>query len=716
MKYLIVMLFIISTAISHAQGPGMPFQNPKLDTETRIKDLISRLTLEEKASMMLYNSPAIERLGIPSYNWWNECLHGIGRAGKATVFPQAIGLAATFNDDLICEVSTAISDEARAKHNAAVKKGNRRQYTGLTFWTPNINIFRDPRWGRGQETYGEDPLLTGKIGSAFVKGLQGDDPKYLKTAACAKHYAVHSGPEIIRHQFNALPSEKDFYEVYLPAFKTLVNANVEAIMCAYNRTYDEPCCGSEFLLKDILRDKWGFEGHIVSDCWALDDIWARHKVVDEKLEAAAMAANAGVNLNCGYIYEFLPEAVEKGLITEETINENLAALLSTRFKLGLFDPPNQAPYNSITAEVVNSDRNKELAYQAAAESIVLLKNKNNTLPLDKEKLHKIFVTGPNAFNNDALIGNYNGVSGEMVTFLEGITDRADEGTIVTYSKGCLLNTDSVFHGWWQAGYADATIAVIGLTRLLEGEEGDAMLAEGGDRKEIKLPENQIEYIRMLRENAGDKPLIVVFTGGSAIAFPEIDTLADAVIYTWYPGEQGGNALADIIFGDLNPSGKLPITIYNSIDDLPEFDDYNMDNRTYRYFNGEALYPFGHGLSYSDIVYEYIKLSGVSFSDDDILQIKIVVTNESDMDALEAIQVYASKTEAEHFRPKKMLLGFDKVMIPANQSKTIIIPVNIKDLQYWDEPKQKYKLEKGEYEIRIGSSSEDIFIWEWIEVI
>lgn len=715
MKHLYTLLFIFSTIISTAQGPAQPFQNPKLPTETRIKDLISRLTLEEKTQMMLYNSPAIERLGIPEYNWWNECLHGVGRAGNATVFPQAIGMAATFNEDLIFEVSSAISDEARAKHNAAINKGNRRQYTGLTFWTPNINIFRDPRWGRGQETYGEDPFLTGKIGASFVKGLQGNDPKYLKAAACAKHYAVHNGPEKIRHHFNAVPSEKDFYEVYLPAFKELVDADVEAIMCAYNRTYDEPCCGSPFLLQNILRNEWGFDGHIVSDCWALDDIWLRHKVVDTRVEAAAMAANAGVNLNCGYLYKYLPQAVDSGLVSEAVIDEILADLLRTRFKLGLFDPPQSVPYNSISTDVVNSEEHKKLAYQTAAESIVLLKNDNNTLPLDKDKLTKIYVTGPNAFSNEALIGNYNGISGEMVTFLEGITSKVDNGTIVTYSMGCLPNTDSVFHGHWQAGHADATVAVMGLTRLLEGEEGDAMLAEGGDRREIKLPENQIEYIRMLKKNAGDKPLIVVFTGGSAIAFPEIDTLADAVLYAWYPGEQGGNALADIIFGDFNPSGKLPVTIYKSIDDLPAFEDYNMENRTYRYFNGEALYPFGHGLSYSDIIFEYIKLSSVALNEDDELQIKVVVTNNSDRDAQEVIQVYAAKTEAEHFRPTQMLVGFEKVMLPANQSKTVIIPINIKDLQYWDEETQSFKVEKGEYEIRVGSSSDDISIWEWIEV-
>ena len=362
-----------------------PFQNPGLIQEERIKDLISRLTLEEKASLMLYNSPAIERLGIPEYNWWNECLHGVARAGKATVFPQAIGLAATFDEELIFKVATAISDEARAKHHEAVKMGNRAQYNGLSFWTPNINIFRDPRWGRGQETYGEDPFLTSRIGIAFVKGLQGNDPKYLKASACAKHYVVHSGPEKVRHVFNALPDERDFRETYLPAFQALVEeGNVESVMCAYNRTYDQPCCGSNFLIDSILRKEWNFKGHVVSDCWALDDIWARHKVVATRVEAAAMAAKAGVNLNCGYIYQYLPKAVDTGLITEKIVNAALEPLLRTRFKLGLFDPDELNPYSKIPKEVVNCEKHKQLAYEAAAKSIVLLKNKGNVLPLNQK--------------------------------------------------------------------------------------------------------------------------------------------------------------------------------------------------------------------------------------------------------------------------------------------------------------------------------------------
>jgi beta-glucosidase len=410
-------IFFISifTYIIFGDYPGgkvkdYKFRNPAMPLEERIDDLISHLTLEQKAGIMLYDSPGIDSLGIPAYNWWNECLHGVARAGKATVFPQAIGLAALFDDSLVFQIASAISDEARAKYNTAVKKNNRAQYAGLTFWTPNINIFRDPRWGRGQETYGEDPYLTARIGVAFVKGLQGNNPRYLKAAACAKHFAVHSGPENTRHEFNAMPDERDFRETYLPAFKSLVDAEVEAVMCAYNRLYDLPCCGSPYLLNDILRQEWGFKGHIVSDCWAPDDFYKTHKVVKTEVEAAAMAANAGVNLNCGYTYEVLPDAVKQGLVRESTIDSILRPLLRTRFKLGLFDPDSLNPFSAIDPSIVDCDRHRQLAYEAAAKSIVLLKN-NGILPLRKDTLKKIYVTGPTATDVFALVGNYNGWSG-----------------------------------------------------------------------------------------------------------------------------------------------------------------------------------------------------------------------------------------------------------------------------------------------------------------
>lgn len=705
---LIILLAILFGCQDHTSDQTaykFPFQNPELNTNERITDLISRLSIEEKASLMLYNSPAIEHLGIPEYNWWNECLHGVGRAGRATVFPQAIGMAATFDEDLIFEVATAISDEARAKHHAAVRKRNRAQYMGLSFWTPNINIFRDPRWGRGQETYGEDPYLTSILGSAFVKGLQGNNPKYLKTSACAKHYVVHSGPEKGRHFFNALPSERDFRETYLPGFQYLVEkAKVEAVMCAYNRTYDKPCCGSEYLLNYILRDEWGFEGHIVSDCWALDDIWFRHRVVDERVEAAAMAAKAGVNLNCGYIYKYLPKAVDTGLINEKEVDEILKPLLETRFKLGLFDPDELNPYASIKPEVVNCEKHKQLAYETASKSIVLLKNKNQTLPLNKETLKNLVVLGPTAADVTSLLGNYNGLSGELTTFLEGIVNKVDVGTIVEYNQGFMFHNDSLFHGFWQASRADAVIVCIGINSLFEGEEGDAMLnANGGDRVNICLPPNQVEYVKMVKKQIKDKPLIVAITGGSAMAIPEIDSIADAVLFTWYPGEQGGNALADIIFGDVNPSGRLPVTFYKSVNDLPDFENYNMEGRTYRYFDGESLYPFGFGLSYSDFEYSELNMETV----DDQISIQMNIKNTGEFEGDEVVQVYARKIDPQFWRPIKQLVGFERISLKPQQEKVISIEIDKKQLQYWDVDNQEYRIEEGEYELQIGGSSKDV---------
>ena len=713
LKITALIVLLISSSV-FAQQHSYPFLDHELDNRARTEDLISRLTLVEKANMMLYNSPAIERLGIPEYNWWNECLHGVARAGKATVFPQAIGLAATFDDDLIFRVAEVISDEARAKHHEAVRRGNRAQYFGLSFWTPNINIFRDPRWGRGQETYGEDPYLTAMMGSAFVKGLQGDDPRYLKAAACAKHYVVHSGPEASRHHFNAVPDEIDFRETYLPAFRELVKADVEAIMCAYNRTYDEPCCGSPFLLHKILREEWGFGGHIVSDCWALDDIWARHKVKETRAEAASMAAQAGVNLNCGYIYTYLPEAVEKGLISEQDVDNALRPLLHTRFRLGLFDPDSLNPYTMIPPEIVNCDAHRQLAREAAVKSIVLLKN-NGVLPLNKDSINNIFVTGPMAADLAVLAGNYNGYSGEMVTVLEGIVNHVGPGIAVDYTTGVLLNNDSIFYGFWHAGYADVVIAVIGINRLLEGEEGDAMLnLKGGDRTSIEMPENQVEYIRKLKERIGDKKLLVVISGGSAIAMPEVEELSDALLFAWYPGEEGGNAVADVIFGNENPAGRLPITFYKSTDDLPPFDDYSMQGRTYRFFEGNVQFPFGFGLSYASFEYLNAKTDYQEDGNKQSLILRIEIKNTSLFDGEEVIQIYSRtpNPEPQTSNPKprtpfKSLIGFKRVFVPSGQTVEVKIPLSIDFMKRWDVEKQEYVLYPGPYEFLIGASSEDI---------
>jgi beta-glucosidase len=660
--------------------------------------------MEEKVSQLLYNSPAIERLGIPEYNWWNECLHGVGRAGKATVFPQSIGLAATFDEDLIRRIGDAISTEARAKYNEAIKKGNRSQYMGLTFWTPNINIFRDPRWGRGQETYGEDPFLTGKLGSAFVKGLQGNDPKYLKAAACAKHFAVHSGPEKTRHEFNAAPSEKDLRETFLPAFKTLVDADVEAVMCAYNRLYDEPCCGSNYLLNKILRNEWGFEGHIVTDCWALDDIWLRHKVVETREEAAAMAAKAGVNLNCGYIYQFLPQAIEKGLIRESVLDSILAPLLKTRFRLGLFDPTDMSPWSALADEHVNSPEHIGLAYEAAVKSIVLLQNNKNVLPLNRDAISSIFITGPVAADILALVGNYNGWSGDMVTFLEGIIRVAGAGTRVDYSPGCQLNTPGGYTGFWEAQMADAILVCLGNTRMLEGEDGDAMLnTNGGDRSDLRLPDSQREFIKLLREKAPDKPIIAVITGGSAIALQEVLEAADAVLFAWYPGEQGGMALANILFGKASPSGKLPVTFYRSVDDLLPFDDYSMNGRTYKFFDGEPLFPFGFGLNYTDFEYTGIATNPEGSAESTRVKAELTIRNTGIYSGEEVVMVYASKAdeptgEPGHYLPQKekCLVGFSRVYLEAGETKTIPLEIDLANMHQWDRESRQYAVEKGIY--------------------
>ncbi len=712
--YLIVALCI--TIPVKAQNNKYPFQDPSKPIEKRIDDLISRLTIEEKAKLMVYNSPAIERLGIPEYNWWNECLHGVGRAGKATVFPQAIGMAATFDDELLFRVASAISDEARAKHYAALRKGSRDQYTGLSFWTPNINIFRDPRWGRGQETYGEDPFLTGRLGTAFVKGLQGNDSKFLKTSACAKHYVVHSGPEESRHRYNALPDEIDFRDTYLPAFKTLVNAGVESVMCAYNRTYGEPCCGSKFLLDDVLRNEWGFKGHIVSDCWALDDIWKRHKVVDREVDAAVMSATAGVNLNCGYIYKFLPEAVKKGLISESVVDDDLRYLLRTRFRLGLLDPKEKTPWSGLSEDIVDGKEHRKLAYEVAAKSIVLLKN-DGVLPLKNPK--NIFVTGELAADVTALVGNYNGFSGEMVTMLEGLVGRVDAGTIVDYSKGYLLGKDSLFNGFWQAGMADATIACVGLNRLMEGENGDAMLNPyGGDRKTIELPDNQIEFLKKLKRSISKNKkhkLIVVVYGGSTIGLKEVEKLADAILFAWYPGEEGGHAIADVILGNVNPSGKLPVTFYESTKDLPPFDDYGMQGRTYRYFKGKALYPFGYGLSYSDFEFNKVSIPKTNLGERDSITVKMSVSNKGDYNGDEVVQVYAVQEEPSEKAPIRSLIDFKRVTVKASDTIAINIKIPVNRLQQWDIKTKEYRVFPGRYFIQIGHSSGDIIAQEEIKM-
>jgi beta-glucosidase len=638
-----------------------------MDNEQRISDLIAAMTLEEKVSQLSYTSPAIDRLGIPEYNWWNECLHGVARAGIATVFPQAIALAATFDEAFVQKIAEAISDEARAKYYQAVKQGNRQQYSGLTFWSPNINIFRDPRWGRGQETYGEDPYLTSRIGTAFVHGLQGPDPEHLKIAACAKHFAVHSGPEKLRHEFNAHVSTKDLHETYLPAFKALVEAGVEAIMGAYNRTLDEPCCASQFLLKKILRDTWHFEGHVTSDCWAIRDFHENHKITATPEESAALALNAGCDLNCGCTYPYLTVAYKKGLVSEEAIDTALRRLLRTRFKLGVFDPPEADPYSTIGAEVIDSEKHRTIALEAASKSIVLLRNENNTLPLSSSP-KKILLIGPSAANPNVLLGNYNGLNDHLVTILQGLAAKTKGRfeLILDYHPGCMMYDPNHNTGWTvgMAESADVVIAAFGLDSMMEGEEGDAIASDSkGDRDSIELPAWQLEYLRALK-NRG-KPLVLILTGGSPIAIPE--DIADAILFAWYPGQAGGTAIADIIFGDTVPSGKLPITFPASTAQLPPYEDYALKGRTYRYMTEKPLYPFGFGLSYTTFSFDSLTLDKKELRHGESVNATVKLSNTGCRDAEEVVQIYISKNARGADDPLSSLRDFKRIALKAGAS-------------------------------------------------
>ena len=642
----------------------LPFLDPDLPLKQRIDDLVGRLTLPEKISQLVHDSKAIDRVGVPAYNWWNEACHGVGRNGRATVFPQVIGLGATWNRDLVKRVASTIADEARAKHHAALAAGRRGQYQGLTFWTPNINIFRDPRWGRGQETFGEDPCLTGELGSAMVRGLQGDDPRYLKTAACAKHYAVHSGPEQDRHGFDAIPTQKDFTETYLPAFKKLVESGVESVMGAYNRTLGEPCCGSELLIKDILRGRWGFKGHFVSDCGAIDDFHQQHKVTKNAAESAALAVRNGCDLNCGCTYNDLVVAVKDGLITEAEINTALGRLLATRLKLGLLDPQDRVPWSRTPTSIIDSAPHRQLACEAAVESIVLLKN-NGILPLHSDH-ESILVCGPTAANTTALIGNYYGFSSRLVTLAEGIFARAPESTRTVYRLGSPLfspMSPGVNYTFSTAAENEITIAIIGLDSSLESEEGDSPASPGGgDRNTIELPAVQLEFIKELRKHA--KKLVVVLTGGSSIAIPEVHDFADAVLQVWYPGCEGGRALAEVLFGDASPSGKLPLTVPRRTADLPAFIDYGMKGRTYRFAGIEPLYPFGFGLSYASFSYGPLALSTARVATGQEVTARVTLTNTSARTASEAVQCYIQPPRSWPDAPLATLVDFQKITVPA----------------------------------------------------
>ena len=831
-----------------AVGSPFPFQNPNLTLEQRVNDLVSRLTLDEKVGQMLYNAPAIDRLGMPEYNWWGEALHGVARAGKATVFPQSIGLAATWDTNLMFRVATAISDEARAKHHDAVRNGRRGIYEGLSFWSPNINIFRDPRWGRGMETFGEDPYLTARMGVQFVKGMQGDDPKYLKTISTPKHFAVHSGPEPDRHVFDAVVDERDLRETYLPAFRAVVvEGNAQSVMCAYNRLRGEPCCGSSELLQKILRDEWGFSGYVVSDCWAIMDFYTTHMVDKTAPQAAARALLAGTDVNCGVTYDSLGVAVRQRLVSESLVDTAVKRLFRARFRLGMFDPPEMVPYAHIPLDVNDSKEHRELALEATRKSIVLLKNDGGMLPLKKE-VRTIAVIGPNADDIDVLLGNYNGIPANPITPLEGIREKAPKGTSLMYVQGCDIaegiptltvvppvvlspdgagtamgglkaeyfnnqefkgtpfraqTDDNIDFNWWRdaplpgmkpdsfsvrwtgsivptvggryalgirayggarlsiddslivdnsnihspftvwkwvdlkggiprrvtveyfdqradasvqlvwskpaptmkeqalvaARASDVVVMLMGLSPQLEGEEMPVNVPgfKGGDRVDIGLPQPQEELIKAVA--ATGKPVVLVLLNGSPVAVNWAAEHVSAILTAWYPGQAAGLAIADVLFGTYNPAGRLPVTFYKSTKELPPFANYNMEGRTYRYFQGEPLFPFGHGLSYSTFEYGNLRLPTKVRAGDNT-RISVTVKNTGSMNGDEVVQLYVTEMNASAPVPIRSLQGFQRVFLKAGEQTSVSFSLTPRQLSLIDAAAKRV-VESGVFEVSVG---------------
>lgn len=846
-------IICMGSLLISCDGYRYPYQNPKLDFESRAEDLVSRMTLEEKVGQLTHYADAVEHLGIPEYNWWNECLHGVARSGKATVFPQAIGMAATFDRDMMFRMADITSTEARAKYHDYFSKGKHGIYQGLTFWSPNINIFRDPRWGRGHETYGEDPYLTGEMGVQFIKGLQGNDPRYLKTVATSKHYIVHSGPEPSRHEFDAVVSERDFRDTYLPAFKkTVEKGHVYSVMCAYNRYMGEPCCGSAPLQEELLRGELGFQGYIVSDCGAISDFHSGHRVVSNREEAAALGVLSGTDLNCGDQYEGLVEAVKKGLISEEEIDVVVRRLMLARMKLGMFDPDEMVPWSAYPVDTLAAETHKEVAWEMARKSMVLLKNDRNTLPISKE-VKRVAVIGPNAHNVDVQNGNYNGTPVEPVSVLEGIRAKLGEDAELRYAQGCphhsglpylstipseylftslemeeqglrasfypnleaegapvfqRTDTNIDFYCWdgeapveglsdddysvewtgylvprksgshalglngkyvrlefegetliehsnihhpdkiyrnvdlvagkayqikvrmkdehgdsnctlhweepglplaWEAlqaaRWADHVVLVMGLTARLEGEEMRGLELEGfhaGDRTSLDLPEIQRSLIRQIA--ATGKPVTLVLMSGSAVSITLEHQLVPAILQAWYGGEAAGEAVADVLFGDYNPAGRLPLTFYRSVDDLPPFEDYNMEGRTYRYFEGEVLYPFGYGLSYTSFTYDNLILEKNEMGADESISVSVDVSNTGSWDGEEVVQLYIRDPESDEKRPLKDLRGFERVAVKAGQTMVVSLSLGPDELVRYDTAAGEYLVKPGLYEIMVGPSS------------
>ena len=676
------------------------------EAKKRAEQLVAKMTLEEKAGQLKYDAPAIPRLGIPAYNWWNEALHGVARAGQATVFPQAIGMAAAFDETMMEKIADTVAAEGRAKYNAYAAQGDRDIYKGLTFWAPNVNIFRDPRWGRGHETYGEDPYLSTRLGVAYVKGLQGD-AEVMKAAACAKHYAVHSGPEAVRHEFNAEASLKDMEETYLPAFEALVKeADVEAVMGAYNRTNGEPCCGSKTLLQDILRDRWEFKGHVVSDCWAIKDFHENHRVTDTAVESAAMAINAGCDLNCGNMYLYILKAYHEGLVSEETITAAAVRLFTTRYLLGLFD---ETEYDKIPYEIVECKEHLEQAAEAAKKSFVLLKN-DGILPLDKKNIGTIGVVGPNADSRAALVGNYHGTASEYITILEGIRRYVGEDVRVLYSMGSDLEKDRTEPLAYKgdrlaeakivAKHSDVVILCVGLDESLEGEEGDTGNSyASGDKLNLKLPEAQIELMETLKETG--KPVVLCLMAGSDIDLSYAHEHFGAVLQLWYPGAQGGKAAAEVLFGETSPFGKLPITFYESLEELPEFTDYAMAGRTYRYMKGKAQYPFGYGLNYGKTAV----VKAETEKEGNKVKTRITVENHGDYDTDEVVQVYVKHTESKGAAPGPALCAFKRIFVKAKECCVVELEIPERAFTVVDEDGRR-TTPGGNYALYAGISQPD----------
>ena len=693
-KYIFLALSLWVSWQSAPAQETYPFRDINLPIEERVEDLVSRLTLSEKVQMMKHQSPAIERLGVPAYNWWNEALHGVARTKeKVTVFPQAIALAATFDADALAQSAEMISSEGRALFNEDLRAGKTGgPYRGLTYWTPNVNIFRDPRWGRGQETYGEDPYLTAKMGAAMVRGLEGTDPNHLKAVACAKHYAVHSGPEGSRHSFNVSVSAYDLWDTYLPAFRELVvKAKVHGVMCAYNRFENQPCCGNNELLHDILRNQWKFDGYVTSDCWAINDFAHNHKTHANDIEAVSDAVLKGTDLECGNLYQLLEQGVQQGLISERDIDVSLKRLLTILFKIGLFDPVDANPYGQIGREVIECDAHKQQAYEMARKSMVLLKNERKILPLKKEKLKRIAVIGPNANDEQTLLANYFGTPSEIITPLESLQKRLGNDIEIDYMKGVdylrlLPDAPSLREVAKQAKKADVIIFVSGINANYEGEAGDAG-ADGyagfasGDRSSMQLPAVQLDLLKELEKTG--RPLILVNMSGSVMNFEWESQHVDAILQAWYGGQAAGDAITDILFGDYNPAGRMPLTTYMNDADLPPFEDYAMQNRTYRYFRGQVRYPFGYGLSYTTFQYTPVTTDSIVQTSHSI-QFTTRVTNTGERDGEEVVQLYISHTgDSASPRPLRALKGFRRISLKKGESREVTFTLSPEELALVD---------------------------------